>query len=376
MRLAGEDSRRGTFSQRHASLVDYATGKTWVPIATLPDKKAKFWVYDSLLSEFAALGFEYGYSVASKDALVAWEAQFGDFMNGAQTIIDQYIVAAEDKWDQTSGLVMLLPHGYEGQGPEHSSARIERFLTLCAEDNVQVVNATTAAQYFHLLRRQMHREVRQPLIEFTPKSYLRRPESRSPVDDLTRGSFQEVLDDPAIEDPAGVQRLVFCSGKVAYDALARRDKTGAAAAVVRIEQLFPFPQEQLLAILAALRERQGARVVAGGAREHGPLAVHVPPSPPDHGVGLLAASRGPGGVGQPGHRVGQDPRAGAAAAARPHLQRIVTPRTCSSSARATSGSSTLIVVMPISRAGLRFTPRSSRKTHSDGSTPSCSQASS
>ncbi len=249
VRLAGEDSRRGTFSQRHASLVDYATGKTWVPIATLPDKKAKFWVYDSLLSEFAALGFEYGYSVANKDALVAWEAQFGDFMNGAQTIIDQYIVAAEDKWDQTSGLVMLLPHGYEGQGPEHSSARIERFLTLCAEDNVQVVNATTAAQYFHLLRRQMHREVRQPLIEFTPKSYLRRPESRSPVDDLTRGSFQEVLDDPAIEDPAGVQRLVFCSGKVAYDALARRDKTGAAAAVVRIEQLFPFPQEQLLAIL-------------------------------------------------------------------------------------------------------------------------------
>jgi 2-oxoglutarate dehydrogenase E1 component len=249
VRLAGEDSRRGTFSQRHASLVDYVTGKTWVPIATLPGKKAKFWVYDSLLSEFAALGFEYGYSVANKDAFVAWEAQFGDFMNGAQTIIDQYIVAAEDKWDQTSGLVMLLPHGYEGQGPEHSSARIERFLTLSAEDNVQVTNATTAAQYFHLLRRQMLREVRKPLFDFTPKSYLRRPESRSSVDDLARGSFQEVLDDPGVDDPGAIQRLVFCSGKVAYDALARRDKDGLPAAVVRIEQLFPFPQEQLLAIL-------------------------------------------------------------------------------------------------------------------------------
>jgi 2-oxoglutarate dehydrogenase E1 component len=249
VRLAGEDSRRGTFSHRHATLVDYETGQTWVPLATLPGREAKFWVYDSLLSEYAALGFEYGYSVASKDTLVVWEAQFGDFMNGAQIIIDQFLVAAEDKWDQTSGLVLLLPHGYEGQGPEHSSARIERFLTLSAEDNVQVVNATTAAQYFHLLRRQMQRDVRKPLIVFTPKSYLRRPESRSPVDDLTHGSFQELLDDPGVVDPAAVRRLVFCSGKVAFDALARRDKTGAPVAIIRVEQLFPFPQEQLLAVL-------------------------------------------------------------------------------------------------------------------------------
>jgi 2-oxoglutarate dehydrogenase E1 component len=249
VRLAGEDTRRGTFSQRHAGLVDYVTGKTWVPITTIPDAKAKFWIYDSLLSEYAALGFEYGYSVANKDAFVGWEGQFGDFMNGAQTIIDQFIVAAEDKWDQTSGLVLLLPHGYEGQGPEHSSARIERFLTMCAEDNVQVVNATTAAQFFHLLRRQMHREVRKPLVVFTPKSYLRRPESRSPVSELTHGSFQEVLDDPGVTDRMAVQRLVFCSGKVAFDALARRDKLAAPVAVIRIEQLFPFPREQLLATL-------------------------------------------------------------------------------------------------------------------------------
>jgi len=249
VRLAGEDSRRGTFSQRHATLTDYETGVRWTPLKHLPDSPGKVHIYDSLLSEYAALGFEYGYSVTNKDALVLWEAQFGDFVNGAQIIIDQFLVAAEDKWDQTSGLVLLLPHGFEGQGPEHSSARIERFLTLCAEDNIQVVNATTAGQYFHLLRRQMHREVRKPLVVFTPKSFLRRPESRSRLDDLTQGSFQEVLDGPSVTDPAAVERLVFCSGKVAFDALAYRDKTGARAAVVRVEQLFPFPQQQLLDVL-------------------------------------------------------------------------------------------------------------------------------
>ncbi len=249
VRLAGEDTRRGTFSQRHAALVDFDNAANWVPLATLDPTQAKFWIYDSLLSEYAALGFEYGYSVANKDALVVWEAQFGDFMNGAQVVIDQYLVAAEDKWDQTSGLVMLLPHGYEGQGPEHSSARVERFLTLSAEDNMQVCNATTAAQYFHLLRRQMERDIRKPLVVFTPKSYLRRPESRSKIDELTHGSFQEILDDPGVADPAMVQRLVFSSGKIAFDAMGRRDKLGAPAAILRVEQLFPFPHEQLLAVL-------------------------------------------------------------------------------------------------------------------------------
>ena len=178
VRLAGEDSRRGTFSQRHAALVDNDNEKVWIPINTLPSRRAPFWVYDSLLSEYAALGFEYGYAHENHEALVMWEAQFGDFVNGAQIIIDQYLVAAEDKWGQMNGLVLLLPHGFEGQGPEHSSARIERFLTLCAEDNIQVCNATTAAQYFHLLRRQVRRDVRKPLVLFTPKAPLRMKESQ------------------------------------------------------------------------------------------------------------------------------------------------------------------------------------------------------
>jgi 2-oxoglutarate dehydrogenase E1 component len=191
VRLSGQDSRRGTFSHRHSTLVCYNTGDEYVPLSKLARDKAQLWIYDSLLSEYAALGFEYGYSITNKDVLVMWEAQFGDFMNGAQIIIDQFIVAAEDKWGQTSGLVMLLPHGYEGQGPEHSSGRIERFLTLAAEDNIQVVNATTAAQYFHLLRRQMMRDVRKPLIVFTPKSLLRSRFSRSSVDALMHGTFVE-----------------------------------------------------------------------------------------------------------------------------------------------------------------------------------------
>jgi 2-oxoglutarate dehydrogenase E1 component len=249
VRLSGEDSRRGTFSQRHATLIDHDTERAWTPLNDLAGATGKFRVYDSLLSEYAAMGYEYGYSVANKDALVLWEAQFGDFVNGAQIIIDQYLVAAEDKWGQTSGLVLLLPHGFEGQGPEHSSARIERFLTLVAEDNIQVCNATTAAQYFHLLRRQMRRDVRKPLVLFTPKRPLRMKETRSPIDDLTLGSFQEVLDDPGVTDPAAVQRLIFCSGKVAFDAVAERDRRQAPVAVIRVEQLFPFPQDQIRAVL-------------------------------------------------------------------------------------------------------------------------------
>ncbi len=249
VRFAGEDSRRGTFSHRHAALVDHENEQIFVPLAHLPGAKAEFWVYDSLLSEYAALGYEYGYAQTNRDALVVWEAQFGDFINGAQIIIDQYLVAAEDKWGQQNGLVLLLPHGYEGQGPEHSSARIERFLTLCAEDNIQVANATSAAQYFHLLRRQVRRDIRKPLVVFAPKSPLRMKETMSPVEQLTHGSFEEVLDDPTISDRSAVRRVVLCSGKVCWDAFADRDKRQVPAAIVRVEQLYPFPIEQIHEIL-------------------------------------------------------------------------------------------------------------------------------
>jgi 2-oxoglutarate dehydrogenase E1 component len=256
VRLAGQDTRRGTFSHRHSVLVDYKTGEEHVPLMELAPDGGRFFVYDSLLSEYAALGFEYGYSVEHKDALVAWEAQFGDFVNGAQIVIDQFIVAAEDKWDQTSGLVMLLPHGYEGQGPEHSSARLERFLTLSAENNIQVVNATTAAQYFHVLRRQVRRELRLPLIQIAPKSMLRAKQARSSITDLTDGRFLEVLDDPSVEDRDAVRRVVLASGKVGHEAIAERDKRGAPAAVVRVEQLYPWPEEQVAEVIASY-ERAG-----------------------------------------------------------------------------------------------------------------------
>ena len=250
IRLSGQDTRRGTFSQRHSVLVCHESGAEWAPLAHLDPEQAKMWIYDSLLSEYAALGFEYGYSVVAKDSLVAWEAQFGDFVNGAQIIIDQYIAAAEDKWSQTSGLVLLLPHGYEGQGPEHSSARIERFLTLCAEDNLQVCNASTSAQYFHLLRRQMKREVRKPLIVFTPKSLLRAKSARSPIDELVSGSFQEVIDDAGGRDASEIERIVVCSGKISHDVAARRDAASLPVAVLRLEQLYPFPKKQFAELLA------------------------------------------------------------------------------------------------------------------------------
>ena len=251
VRLAGEDSRRGTFSHRHASLVDVETEETFLPLRGVPGISGNFWVYDSLLSEYAALGFEYGYAHCNRNALVMWEGQFGDFVNGAQIVIDQYIVAAEDKWKQANGLVMLLPHGFEGQGPEHSSARIERFLQMCAEDNIQVVNATTAAQYFHVLRRQLIRDVRKPLVIFTPKQPLRMKESRSHINEFTTGSFQEVLDDPFVTDKSAVKRIVMCSGKVAWDAMNERVKRNAPVAVIRVEQLYPFPLEQINELLTS-----------------------------------------------------------------------------------------------------------------------------
>ena len=250
VRLAGQDTRRGTFSQRHAVLVDHVTEEEYTPLAHLGPAAAPFMVHDSVLSEFAALGFEYGYSVADRDALVCWEAQFGDFANGAQTIIDQFIVAAEDKWGQLSGLVLLLPHGFEGQGPEHSSARLERFLVLCADDNIRVVYPTTAAQYFHVLRRQVHDNQRKPMIVMTPKRYLRMPATYSAASELESGSFQLVLPDPAAPDPAAVTRLVFCSGKFGHELIARRDDVHAPVAIVRLEQLYPWPERDVAAELA------------------------------------------------------------------------------------------------------------------------------
>ncbi len=248
VRLVGQDSRRGTFSHRHAALIDYQTGAQHVPLAHL-GTEAAFTVRDSLLSEYAALGFEYGYSVEAPRTLVMWEAQFGDFVNGAEIIIDNFLVAAEDKWGQRAGLVMLLPHGYEGQGPEHSSGRIERFLSLCARNNLRLAQPTSAAQYFHLLRSQVRRESVTPLVVFTPKSMLRSPAMRSPLAAFVEGSFHPVLDD--VVDPAGVHRVVFASGKIAHEALARRDAEGRGdVAIVRVDQLYPWPHQEIDAVLA------------------------------------------------------------------------------------------------------------------------------
>ena len=251
LRISGQDTRRGTFSHRHAVLIDHTNGNEYAPLAHLSPDQAKFWIYDSLLSEYGALGFEYGYSVVAKDSLVVWEAQFGDFWNGASTIIDQFVVAAEDKWKQTSGLTLYLPHGYEGQGPEHSSARVERFLTLCAEDNIQVANVTQASQVFHLVRRQVRRGVHKPLVLFTPKSLLRAKPARSSADELLTGSFRETIDDAAIADATAVRRIVLTSGKVGQEALAAREAAGASnVAIIRVEQLYPWPFDQLDEIAA------------------------------------------------------------------------------------------------------------------------------
>jgi 2-oxoglutarate dehydrogenase E1 component len=254
VRLSGQDSRRGTFSQRHAVLYDAVTGEPYFPLNALSPDQAQISIYDSLLSEAAVLGFEFGFSLDAPEQLVLWEAQFGDFANGAQVIIDQFLVCSESKWQRDSGLVLLLPHGYEGQGPEHSSARLERYLQLCAEDNIQVCNLTTPAQYFHLLRRQMKRNFRKPLILMTPKSLLRHKAAVSPVEDLTKGHFLEVLDD-ATADPGRVRRVVLCSGKVYYDLLERRaQEESGAVALVRVEQFYPFPVEPLRRILGRYRK--------------------------------------------------------------------------------------------------------------------------
>ncbi|MCY4037344.1 MAG: multifunctional oxoglutarate decarboxylase/oxoglutarate dehydrogenase thiamine pyrophosphate-binding subunit/dihydrolipoyllysine-residue succinyltransferase subunit, partial [bacterium] len=250
VRLAGQDSRRGTFSHRHSTLVCHQTSQEHRPLAGLARHGARLRVYDSLLSEYAALGFEYGYSVSNPHALVLWEAQFGDFVNGAQIIIDQFVVSAEDKWNQHSGLVMLLPHGFEGQGPEHSSGRVERFLQSAAEGNIRVANLSTAAQYFHLLRDQAKRTIRRPLVLFTPKSLLRHRDARSPVAELTGGCFSPVLGDDGGPNPAEATGVVLASGKICHEAVAERNRVGAPAAVLRMEQLYPWPAEAVAEALA------------------------------------------------------------------------------------------------------------------------------
>ncbi|MCV7470847.1 multifunctional oxoglutarate decarboxylase/oxoglutarate dehydrogenase thiamine pyrophosphate-binding subunit/dihydrolipoyllysine-residue succinyltransferase subunit, partial [Micrococcus luteus] len=251
VRLAGQDSQRGTFTQRHSVFHDRITGDTWAPLRHLSEDQAKFWVYNSLLSEYAALGFEYGYSVERSDALVLWEAQFGDFVNGAQTIIDEFISSADQKWSQTSSVVLLLPHGYEGQGPDHSSARIERFLQMCAEDNMRVVNPSTGANHFHLLREHAYARPRRPLIVFTPKQLLRLKAAANSVEDFTEGRFQPVIPDAGV-DAKDATRVLLVSGRLYYDLLARRQKSGdTSTAIVRVEQLYPLPLEEIRKALRA-----------------------------------------------------------------------------------------------------------------------------
>ena len=254
VRLSGQDSARGTFSQRHLVWWDTETllPQPYTPLANLAPDQGRFSVYDSPLSEYSILGFEYGHSLGQPLALVIWEAQYGDFSNGGQVIIDNYVAAGEAKWGTISGIVLLLPHGFEGQGPEHSSAHLERLLMLCARDNIQVCNCTTPSQYFHLLRRQVKRSFRKPLIIMTPKSLLRHPRALSPLSDLSKAGFQEVLDDPA--RPGKPRRLILCSGKIFYDLLKAREDSGeSSTAVVRVEQLYPFPAEALKEILEDYR---------------------------------------------------------------------------------------------------------------------------
>ncbi|WP_174447660.1 multifunctional oxoglutarate decarboxylase/oxoglutarate dehydrogenase thiamine pyrophosphate-binding subunit/dihydrolipoyllysine-residue succinyltransferase subunit [Demequina soli] len=258
VRVSGQDSRRGTFVQRHAVYHDRNTGAEWTPLLYLSSDQARLHIYDSPLSEYGVLGFEYGYSVERPDALVVWEAQFGDFVNGAQTIIDEFISSAEQKWGQSSSVVLLLPHGFEGQGPDHSSARVERFLQLCAEDNMIAAMPSTPASYFHLLRRQAYDRPRKPLVVFTPKSMLRLRAAQSAVEDFTTGTFREVIGDDAV-DPAAVDRVLMCAGKVYYDLLAERERQGdTSTAIIRFEQLYPLATD---AIREALAPFDGAELV-------------------------------------------------------------------------------------------------------------------
>ncbi len=249
VRMSGQDVERGTFSHRHAVMKVEESEEEIMLLNNLNDNQGRFQIYNSLLSEYGVVGFDYGYAMASPNTLTIWEAQFGDFSNGAQIMIDQYISAAEDKWKLQNGLVMLLPHGYEGQGAEHSSARMERFLQLCARDNMYVADCTTPANIYHLLRRQMKANFRKPLIVFTPKSLLRHPKAVSSVEEFSSGGFQEVIDDAGAEINK-VRSLVFCTGKFYYDLLAFKDENKRDdVALVRVEQLFPVPEQKMTAII-------------------------------------------------------------------------------------------------------------------------------
>ena len=316
VRLSGQDSGRGTFSQRHAILYDQTDGTRYLPLNHIApggpgDGQARFQVYDSLLSEYAALGFEYGYSVSDPSALVLWEGQFGDFVNGAQIMIDQFITAAEAKWGQTSSLTMLLPHGYEGQGPEHSSGRLERFLQACAEDNLVVANYSTPANYFHALRRQVKRSAKKPLIVMTPKSLLRHPGAVCSVDDLADGEYRPFI----AGDRPGADRLVVCSGKVYYDVLKARDELGRLGVDRPVGAVLPVPGGGR-ACRARTLPGQAGGVAPGGAGQHGRLDVRPPPvrrRPRSHRGRLLAPDRLRRSYRrrQPGDGLGRRPRRGA-----------------------------------------------------------------
>jgi 2-oxoglutarate dehydrogenase E1 component len=271
VRLAGQDSRRGTFVQRFATIIDRTNADEWTPLSSLTEDQAKFYVYDSLLSEYAALGFEYGYSVARPDALVLWEAQFGDFVNGAQTVIDEFISSGETKWRQQSGVVLLLPHGYEGQGPDHSSARIERFMTMAADEAFVVAQPSTPASYFHLLRQHSLGEEHRPLIVFTPKSMLKRKEAASTPDEFTTGTFRPFIgDDRADQDK--VDTLLLCSGRVTWDLMVDRVKREDSErfAIGRVEQLYPCPVDDIKAEIARYPHLKQVRWVQDEPANMGP----------------------------------------------------------------------------------------------------------
>ena len=272
VRLAGQDSRRGTFVQRFATIIDRQNADEWTPLQNLSEDQASFYVYDSLLSEYAALGFEYGYSVARPDALVLWEAQFGDFVNGAQIVTDEYITAGETKWGQQSGVVMLLPHGYEGQGPDHSSARIERFMVMAADEAYVVAQPSTPASHFHLLRRHALGEEHKPLIIFTPKSMLKRKEAASQPADFTHGSFEPVIGDSAV-DPEKVDTLLLCSGRITWDLMVERNKRQGdtpTTAIARIEQLYPRPLDEVKAEIGRYPNLKAIRWVQDEPANMGP----------------------------------------------------------------------------------------------------------
>jgi len=254
VRISGQDVERGTFSHRHAVVKTEDTEEEIETLNLLSDKQAKFYIYNSLLSEYGVLGYEYGYSLAAPKSLTIWEAQFGDFFNGAQIMIDQFITAGEDKWSTQSGLVLLLPHGYEGQGAEHSSGRMERFLLQCADNNIQIVNTSTPANHFHLLRRQLKRDFRKPLVVFTPKMLLRYPAAVSSLDEMAKGCFKEVIDDQ-IKDKNGIDTLVFCSGKFYYEMKEKATSLGVDnMAFIRLEQLYPIPLSQMEETIATYKQ--------------------------------------------------------------------------------------------------------------------------